>query len=102
MAAFATLYANVAAAGFTGKWFVAEQTYFEGAASPAIEAAQASVVDNAHVFHGANADALINNMCGGSACRFTGDHFTDAGVLSYATDPAYGWLAALEASGAPF
>jgi hypothetical protein len=103
--AFATIVANAAAAGFVGRWLVAEQTY-DGTANPGnptIQGAQAAVVNGTTIFAGPNADSLVGSVCGSpatSACRqsIDGIHFTDAGSLSYAAL----WQTALHASGAPF
>lgn len=95
--------AQTRAAGFNGTWFVAEQTYIIGAASAAIQAAQAAVVSHgAGVWAGPNADALVGNVCGPSAnaaCRQADQtHWVDNGSYSYAA----AWVTALHAFGAPF
>jgi hypothetical protein len=91
------------AAGFTGTWFVAEQTWLSGTTSAAVQAAQAAVVNHgSNVWAGPNADALNGSVCGSgsaTACR-QGDntHFSDAGSFS----DAAAWQAALHLFGAPF
>lgn len=111
VAAFNTLVANAAAAGFVGRWFVAKETADPaGTVSAAVQAAQTAnspsgVINNAAgIYLGANADALTGNTCNGAnACR-QGDniHWTDNGSQAYATDATNGWMQALHASGAPF
>jgi hypothetical protein len=109
-AGFNTVVANLKVAGFSGRIFIARQTLALGSFSAAVQAAQTSnapsgVIDNANgIYLGANADALVGNICnGGGTCR-QGDntHFTVNGMVAYATDPTYGWLQALAATGAPF
>lgn len=88
------------AAGFAGKWFVAEQTYL-GGVDTTVQAAQLAIVNHgAGIWAGPNADALVGNICvGAAACRVVDDiHFSDAGSASYAA----AWVTALAASGAPF
>lgn len=98
-----TIIANAAAAGFSGRWFVAVQSWNSVRTSGPIQAAQLAVVNNTTVFRGANADALIGNSCnGGGACRQDGLHWSDNGSIAYALDAANGWLPAMQASGAPF
>jgi hypothetical protein len=45
-------------AGFTGKWFIAKQTYVTGTTSSAVQAAQAAAPNGTTIFAGPNADAL--------------------------------------------
>lgn len=91
-----------------GRWLIAKQTYYNNfGTSAAIQAAQAAVVNGTQVFAGANADALLGNICGQAgnvSCRNIGEgsHFSDAGAYSYALDPVNGWNAALHASGTPY
>lgn len=94
------------AAGFNGTWFVAKQTYAAAVSAP-VQAAQAAVVNHpSGVWAGANADALVGNVCGAAvnaACRIADNtHWTDAGSYSYAIDTTNGWQQALHAFGAPF
>jgi hypothetical protein len=87
------------AVGFSGKWFVAKQTY-TGTVDANIQAAQAGVVNPSNnVWAGPNADLLIGTVCNSTACR-QGDnvHFSNAGSASY----AQAWVDALAASGNPF
>lgn len=104
-ASFATMKANAAAAGFSGRWLVARQTFINGSSNATIQGAQAALVNGTDVFAGANGDALVGSACSGaSACRIAadGNHWTDAGSISYSTDATNGWVAALHASGLPF
>lgn len=111
VATFTTLRNNVIAAGFSpARWFVARKTLF-GVTSPAIEAAQwnnapSGVINNSiGIFQGANADAITGNTCpngGVLACRQDGVHWTNAGNISFMTDPTLGFMQAMHASGAPF
>jgi hypothetical protein len=95
-----TLIANTAAAGFSGRWMIAVQSYQAGSTCGAIEAAQAAVVNGSTVFAGANADALIGNVCNGTnACRGAdGVHWSDNGSAQYAA----AWFNAMHAMGAPY
>lgn len=94
------------AAGMSGRWFVAEQSWNGNMVSSAVEAAQAAVVNNpSGVYVGPNADALIGSACSGVACRQSLDpggstnlHFSDAGSASYAS----AWQTSMHASGSPF
>lgn len=88
-----------------GTWFIAEQTYDTGnggTTSPAVQAAQAALVNHPSVWAGPDADALVGNICGPSAnaaCRQSdGTHWSDNGSYSYAA----AWVTALEAYGSPF
>jgi hypothetical protein len=77
---------------FTGRFFVATETYVTGSTSSAVQAAQAAVIDNSTVFASGNLDTI------GSGSRFDNLHFNDAGAASAAT-LIYN---AMHASGAPF
>lgn len=109
-AGFNTLVARLTGAGFSGRIFIARQSYNLGSLSAAVQASQTSaaptgVINNAAgIYLGANADALIGNICnGGQTCRQADNtHFTPSGVIAYVTDATYGWLQAMAASGAPF
>ena len=94
---------NGATAGFVGRWLIANETYNGTTISSAIQAAQAAVVNGTTVFAGANADALVGNVCNGpNACRQDGLHWSDNGSQAYATDATNGWQQALHSSGLPF
>ena len=101
-AGLSTVIAQSRAAGFTGSWYIAKQTYVQGSTSPAVQAAQAAAPNGTTIFAGPNADPLAGNVCGPSAneaCRqFDNLHWSDNGSYSYAA----AWLSALVASGAPF
>lgn len=92
-------------AGFTGKWFVAKETWNGTTVSTAIQNAQTGIVDHgADIWAGPDADALVSTACGGVACR-GGDaiHWSDVGSAYYAgSSGSGGWYQALTASGAPF
>lgn len=103
----ASLNAVIAAsrtAGFTGPWFVAEETFSGGAVWAPVELAQTAttpsgVINNgAGVYTAGNLDAIIGTTCAGLACRFDNVHFTPAGrtVVSSVI------RAALHAFGPPF
>lgn len=85
-------------AGFTGSFYVAEQTWNSGTSSTAVQNSQLAIVNHpSGIYAGPVADALIGT-CGGSACRQADNtHFSDTGSASYAA----AWLAALQA-GKPF
>jgi Carbohydrate esterase, sialic acid-specific acetylesterase len=84
---------TAAACGFSGRWFVAIETWEAGTTSAGVQAAQAAVVNNTTVFAGANADSI------GSGSRQSDNiHFNDSGAASLATLKKN----AMHASGAPF
>lgn len=110
VAGFNILVANTAAAGFSGRWFVARNTLNNGSTSATIQAAQwlttpSGVINNGTgIWKGADGDSLVGNICVGSVnCRQADNtHFSNAGAASWATDATYGWIQAMHASGAPF
>jgi hypothetical protein len=102
-----SLIAQSRTAGFPGPWFVAEETYYQGATSSAVQNAQtvtspSGVINNGSgVYAGPNVDSLVGSICSGSAaCRQSDNiHLTGAGRTSLA--PL--WTTALHASGiSPF
>ena len=73
--------AAIDALGFTGKWFVAQESLTAGGVtSAAVRAAQAALVDNVRVFALGDTDAL-----GGANRQVDGIHFSDAGNAAVAT-----------------
>jgi Carbohydrate esterase, sialic acid-specific acetylesterase len=84
---------NVGSCGFTGRWFVAEETWIVGTTSATIQAAQAAVINNTTVFVSGNIDSL-------NATNRVSDntHLNDTGIAAAAT-LIYN---AMHASGAPF
>lgn len=79
--------------GFVGRKFMPRETYIAAAVSPAIQAAQAALIDNTEVFFGGDLDSL------GAGHRFIDRvHFDDTGAAAAAT-LIYN---AMVASGAPF
>lgn len=99
-AALNSIIAKSRAAGFTGRWFIAKQSWYVSAVSTAIQAAQAAVLNSsAGIYAGPDADSLVGSVCSGQPCR-QGDnlHWTDFGSFTYAN----GWVTATAASGAPF
>lgn len=86
--------------GFAGLWFINTESWNSAAVTPAIQNAQAAVINHgASVWAGANEDVLINNTCSGVACRIAdGLHWSDAGSASVAAAV----VTALGLSGAPF
>lgn len=101
-ASWANIVSKLQSCGFSGRFFIAEQTFNNNVASATIQGAQTSLVDNVTTFAGPNADALTGNTCGSggtSACRISDNtHFTDAGAFSYAA----AWQTAMHASGSPY
>lgn len=92
-AGLATVLANAIAAGFSGRMFVAEETWNVGVTSAAVQAAQVAFVNGTTVFSASNMDAI------GAGSRFADQtHLNDAGQATFATT-AYN---AMHASGAPF
>ncbi|MCS3929595.1 hypothetical protein M2175_004626 [Bradyrhizobium elkanii] len=77
---FGVWFSNVAAAGFTGKWYVAQETWDGGAVSASVAAGQAAVVNGTTVFAGANADSL-----NASNRQPDNTHFNDTGADALAT-----------------
>lgn len=92
-ASFATLVANLQGAGFSGRIFIAEETWFSGSVVAAVQAAQIAAVDGVTIFSGGNLDSLnaTNRVADNS-------HFNDTGAAAAAT-LIYN---AMHASGAPF
>lgn len=92
-ASFNALAAQVVGLGFSGRIFVAKETWSGGSICANVQAAQAAVVDNVTVFVGANADAL------GAGDRIADNtHWNDTGQQDYAA----AWQTAMHASGAPY
>lgn len=87
-----TVISNVRNAGFSGRFFVATQSWAGGTTYSAITNAQAAVVDGLTVFASGNLDTLNNSN------RADTTHLNDAGIASAAT-LIYN---AMHASGAPF
>lgn len=99
-----TVMGNAATAGFTGRWFIAKQSWNGTTVSANVQNAQVAAIGGS-VFAGPNADVMINSTCSASACRQNPDpqgstnlHFSDAGSITYAA----GWQTTMHASGAPF
>lgn len=92
-ASFNAIVVQMLALGFSGRIFVAQQTWDGSTFSAPVAAAQLAVCDNVIVFPGVNADAL------GAGDRQADDlHWNDTGQQAYAA----GWQAAMHASGAPY
>lgn len=84
---------NMAAAGYTGRYFVCQETWGGGITSSAVRAAQAAIVNNVNIFSAGDLDTF------NASFRNTDNlHFNDAGLL------AVGNLVynTMHASGAPF
>lgn len=92
-AALTQIKANLTAAGFVGRMFVAEETWSVGAISTAIQAAQIAFVNGTTVFSAGNMDAL--NATNRDASNL---HLNDAGQAAFATTIVNNMIA----SGAPF
>jgi hypothetical protein len=103
-ASFNAVVAASRTAGFTGPWFVTEETLNGGVVWAPVQAAQTAVSPSGVINNGAgvytagNLDALVGSTCGGSACRFDNTHFSVAGRTSVSSTIR----AALHAFGAPF
>jgi hypothetical protein len=90
------------AAGFSGPWLVAVETFFSGPISVPVQNAQIAIVNHAaNIWAGPIADNLIGTACGGNVCRPDNLHFGDFGMPFY-VGANVGWQAALHAIGAPF
>jgi hypothetical protein len=93
-ASLSTVISNVQNAGFSGRIFIAKQTWNQyGYIDSGIQNAQHSVVDNITVFDGPNADSMD-----GSYRQSDNVHFSDPGVSLYATN----WCSAIHGTGYPF
>lgn len=105
-----SMWATIQAAGFTGRIFVAKETYLNGSTNAGVQSAQtvaspSGVINNGSgIYLGANSDALIGSICNGAnPCRQADNiHYTANGGIAYSTDATNGWKAAMAASGAPF
>jgi Carbohydrate esterase, sialic acid-specific acetylesterase len=88
------------AAGFSGTWFIASETWTAGTSCANIETAQAGLVNHPGVWAGPNVDARVGTACTGAvACRQADNtHLSDQGQVDTAAD----WKAALHLFGAPF
>lgn len=81
------------ACGFTGRFFVAKESWISGATGSAVQAAQAAVVDNVTVFASGDIDSL------NSSNRLSDNtHLNDTGMAAAAALIK----AAMSASGAPY
>lgn len=99
-AALNVVIAAAVAAGFTGHWYIANQSYNGTITCAAVTAGQTATVNGTSVRAGPNADSLVGNVCGSpavSACRNAGStvHWSDNGSLSYAAL----WVTALHNGG---
>lgn len=92
-AALGRVLAKMTASGFSGRFFICEETWISGGVSAAVQAAQVAAVDNVTVFSGGNLDSL-------NATNRQADntHFNDTGAPAAATI-VYN---AMHASGAPY
>lgn len=88
LANFTSIKASAAAYGYSGKWFVSQNTINNGPADTVIRAGQASCVDNVTVFAGPDYDTLT-----GGTNRYDGIHMTAAGNAALAVL----WKTALDA-----
>jgi len=93
MDALRKVISNAEAAGFSGRWFIAIETWFVGKTSPDIQAAQAAIVDNKTIFQSCNCDTI-----GAEGRNDRAGHFNDTGAAIAATLIAN----AMHASGPPF
>ena len=77
-------------AGLNAPWLIGKCTYALGAVAPAVQAAQAGIVNGIDIFAGANTDTLT-----GTAVNRQADdtHFSDAGAVAAGNL----WAAAIEA-----
>jgi hypothetical protein len=80
--------------GFVGRWFVARETMVANVFSSAVQAAQASLVDNINVFFGGDIDSLT----GPANRQADNTHLNDAGGAAAARLI----IDAMRSSGAPF
>lgn len=80
------------AAGFSGRFFFTQESWYLGATSSAVRAAQAALVNGSTIFSGGDLDTLNNSN------RYDTIHFNDTGRAAAATIIAN----AMHASGSPF
>lgn len=71
---FTAIKAAAAAYGYSGKWFISQNTINGAGSDSAVRAAQASCVDNVTVFAGPDYDTLT-----GGTNRYDGIHMTATG-----------------------
>lgn len=92
-AALGRIQAQAASCGFSGRFFVNEETWLSGAVDATVQSAQTTVVDNVSFWAGGNLDSL-------NATNRIGDntHLNDTGIAAAASLME----AAMHASGAPF
>jgi hypothetical protein len=90
---FRQMVAGAKAAGFSGRWFVATDTWFVGKTSAFLQQAQVAVCDNMDIFPGFNSDSLDQSVRSDPA-----GHFSDAGAALVAS----GTLIAIQNSGPLF
>lgn len=91
-AGYGTVVAALNAAGFSGRFFVAQQTRVTGTNNSTVRAAQAAVVDNATIFSAGDIDAITTGRYADGA------HLDDAAIATAATT-IYN---AMRASGSPY
>ncbi len=84
---------NMNAAGFSGRFFICEETWIGGSVSAGVQAAQTGIIDNVTKFSGGNLDSL-----NASNRQADNTHFNDTGAAAVAT-LVYN---AMHASGAPY
>jgi hypothetical protein len=87
----ATLIAIPRSLGFNSPWLIGKCTWQAGAASAAVQAAQAGIVNGTNIFAGANTDTLT-----GTAVNRQADntHLSDAGAIAGGSL----WAAKIEAA----
>lgn len=84
---------KVNSSGFSGRFFICEETWDLGSTSAAVQAAQTGIVDNVTIFSGGNLDAF-----GAGDRQADNTHFNDTGAPLVAT-AVYN---AIHASGSPY
>jgi len=92
-ASFNGMLARMQSCGFSGRTFVAVETWAGGVTSSVIQNAQRSVVNGTTVFQSANADTI-----GASSRQISNTHLNNAGGAALAA----AIVSAMHASGAPF
>jgi hypothetical protein len=90
---FRQMVAGAKAAGFSGRWFVATDTWFVGKTSAFLQQAQAAVCNNMDIFPGFNSDSLDQSFRNDPA-----GHFSDEGAALVAS----GTLITIQNSGPLF
>lgn len=84
---------NMINAGFSGRFFVCQESYVGGSTSTAVRNAQAGVVDNITIFSAGDLDTLTSSFRNADNLHFNDSGLSSAAGIVYST---------MHASGSPF